>query len=181
MLITLLHAGAGAALAAWASAHAGSLSASVAPAEFWPAVVGTASAMALLGGVLSRWALPASPARLRWDGQGWQLLAGSRLPPPTGTAQPVAATGQPLSGAPQPLRRVVVSLDLGGWLLLHLLPANANANAKANVNGAGQAGRGVWRVASARGAGAAWHGLRVALLAHAGAAAPAAAPTDRPS
>ena len=157
MVITLLHAGAGAALAAWALAHAATLSAAVAPAEFWPAVVGGASAMALLGWVLARRALPASPARLRWDGQVWHLLQGSQLP----------------GSAPLRLRRVVVSLDLGGWLLLHLLPDNANAN------GAVRAGRAEWRVASARRAGAAWHGLRVALLAHAGEAAPAPPRADR--
>lgn len=157
MLITLLHAVAGAALAAWASAHAGSLSAAVAPTEFWPAVVGAASAMAMLGWVLARRALPGSPARLRWDGQAWQLLTG-RQPPPISAAQP--------------LRRVVVALDLGGWLLLHLLPAAGN--------GVRRPGRGEWRVASAHSAGAAWHGLRVALLAHAGEPALAAPPrTDR--
>jgi len=148
MVITLLHAGAGAVLAAWALSHDATLSAAVAPAEFWPAVVGGASAMALLGWVLARRALPAHPARLRWDGQAWHLVQGS----------------QPPIGNPQPLRRVVVSLDLGGWLLLHLLPVAAKA--------AGRAGRGEWRVASARRAGPAWHGLRVALLAHAGEAAP---------
>jgi hypothetical protein len=58
----------------------------------------------------------------------------------------------------RPLARLVVALDLGTWVLLKLHPAG---------------GRGFWRVASAAGAQAAWHGLRVALAAHAGAAQPA--------
>ena len=57
-----------------------------------------------------------------------------------------------------PLQRLVVAMDLGLWLLLRLHPAGGN--------------RPVWRAVSARSAGNAWHGLRVALSAHAGAAAP---------
>ena len=56
-----------------------------------------------------------------------------------------------------PLARLEVNLDLGNWALLRLHP------------GAGQ--RPFWRIASARAAGNSWHGLRVALAAHAGAAA----------
>ena len=58
----------------------------------------------------------------------------------------------------RPLARLEVTLDLGMWVLLRLHPADG--------------GRPLWRVASRRGAGAAWHGLRVALMAHAGAAVP---------
>ncbi|MDO9284298.1 MAG: hypothetical protein Q7U26_05325 [Aquabacterium sp.] len=62
-----------------------------------------------------------------------------------------------------PLARLEVSLDLGVWALLRLHPADGT--------------RPSWRVASRRGAGAAWHGLRVALAAHAGAPVPT--PADR--
>jgi hypothetical protein len=65
-----------------------------------------------------------------------------------------------------PLGRLEVSLDLGVWVLLRLHPANG--------------ARPMWRVASQRAAGGAWHGLRVALAAHAGAAAADAAVRDRP-
>jgi hypothetical protein len=57
-------------------------------------------------------------------------------------------------GADRPLHRVVVALDLGVWLLLQLHPADGD--------------RPVWRVASAPAAQGAWHGLRLALAAHAG-------------
>ena len=53
------------------------------------------------------------------------------------------------------LARVDVALDLGTWMLLRLHPADGGAPQ--------------WRVASARGAGGAWHGLRLALANHAGA------------
>jgi hypothetical protein len=53
----------------------------------------------------------------------------------------------------------VVALDLGAWVLLRLHLAGGGVG---------------WRVASATSAQASWHGLRVALAAHAGAA-PAAA------
>ena len=55
-----------------------------------------------------------------------------------------------------PLGRVVVAIDLGVWVLLCLHPATS-----------GPPG---WRVASARTAQGGWHGLRLALAAHAGAA-----------
>ncbi|MDH4393925.1 MAG: hypothetical protein QE285_21190 [Aquabacterium sp.] len=59
----------------------------------------------------------------------------------------------------QPLARLVVAIDLGTWVLLQLHPAK---------------GRACWRVASIGSAQASWHGLRVALAAHAGAARPGA-------
>ena len=59
------------------------------------------------------------------------------------------------SGHSLPLARVVVALDLGTWVLLRLHPADGTAP--------------LWRAASACGAGGAWHGLRLALAAHAGA------------
>lgn len=56
------------------------------------------------------------------------------------------------------LSRLVVALDLGHWVLLKLAAAEGSST--------------LWRVASARSCGADWHGLRVALQAHAGAARP---------
>ena len=147
MMIIMLHAGCGAALAAWALAHAGGLAVTAAPLLSWLLAAAATLLMALVGAVLARRALPAGPARLRWDGLAWQLLSNE---------PPVAA----------PLRRVVVALDLGGWLLLHLHPAGGAAA--------------VWRMASAGSVGAAWHSLRVALQAHAGEPA-AAAPNGDPS
>jgi hypothetical protein len=55
----------------------------------------------------------------------------------------------------QPLQRLVVALDLGIWVLLRLHPVH---------------GRTAWRVSGAGSARTAWHGLRLALAAHAGAA-----------
>ena len=55
-----------------------------------------------------------------------------------------------------PVLRLVVALDLGIWVLLQLQTAG---------------GRRLWCVASAASAQAQWHGLRVALAAHAGAPA----------
>lgn len=63
------------------------------------------------------------------------------------------------------LGRLEVSLDLGVWVLLRLHPADG--------------ARPSWRVASQRAAPADWHGLRVALGAHAGAAEPTAVDQDR--
>jgi hypothetical protein len=60
----------------------------------------------------------------------------------------------------QPMQQLVVALDLGIWVLLQLHPVH---------------GRPAWRVASVRGAEGQWHGLRVALAAHAGLAADAGA------
>ncbi len=133
MLIILLHALAGAVLAAWLALHAELHGA-------WSvlaAVVTAATLMAVLGHWLAGRALPLQPGRLRWDGQVWSCI-----------------------GAPDiPLQRLVVALDLGLWVLLHLHPADG--------------GHRLWRVASARGARSSWHGLRLALATHAGAAAPA--------
>ncbi|MBL8350051.1 MAG: hypothetical protein JNL87_07015 [Burkholderiaceae bacterium] len=56
--------------------------------------------------------------------------------------------------------RLVVALDLGHWVLLELAAAEGRST--------------LWRVARARSCGADWHGLRVALQAHAGDAQPRA-------
>jgi hypothetical protein len=70
-----------------------------------------------------------------------------------------ALRGAPNGSRPDvPLRAVTVAIDLGSWVLLRLQP----------TIGIGS----VWRIASAGGAAASWHGLRLALRAHAGAAAP---------
>ena len=134
MLIALLHAATGTALASW-----GLLQAEIGFGP--PALAGLAALallMACLGLALARRALPAAAGRLRWDGQCWRWLS---------TAEP----DRP------PLARLEVSLDLGHWALLRLHP--------------GPDQRPFWRVASARAADHDWHGLRVALAAHAGAAA----------
>ena len=135
MLITVLHALAGAVLAAWLALH-------VVLQPGWPvllAVLGAGGLMAALGAGLAQRALPRLPGHLRWDGQRWFGVG---------------------VGAPaMPLQRLVVALDLGLWVLLQMHPADG--------------GHPVWRVASARGSATSWHGLRVALAAHAGAAATA--------
>jgi len=134
MMIVLLHAGAGIALASW-----GLLQVEI--GFGLPALAGVAALALLMAGLglaLARRALPAAAGRLRWDGQTWCWLGSN-------------AANQP------PLAQLEVSLDLGHWALLRLHPDAG--------------GRPFWRVASARAAGNSWHGLRVALAAHAGAAA----------
>lgn len=103
-----------------------------------PWIAGLAGALGLgaVGFCLARRALPAVPGRLSWDGTAWSWRS--------------EGSGEGLA----PLQRVLVSLDLGAWLLLQGVPAGG-----APLR---------WGVASARGVGAAWHGLRVALQAHAG-------------
>jgi len=82
-------------------------------------------------------------------------LARRALPPAPGHLRwDGQAWSCQLGAQAQPLQRLVVALDLGIWALLQLHPAG---------------GRPAWRVASARSAPAQWHGLRVALAAHAGA------------
>lgn len=97
MLIILLHAGAGSALALWAGAHA-ELGFSIATLT---GIFFAGAAMAVLGAHLARRALPADAGRLRWDGQGWCWLGPTEVP----------------------LARLDVSIDLGVWALLRLHPA----------------------------------------------------------
>ena len=153
MLITLLHAGAGAAFSVWAAAHAEAL----AGASFagLPWLMGSAGALGLglVGFWLARQALPAEPARLRWDGSTWQLCR------PLRSELRGAGRSELRDDGLVPLQRVVVAMDLGAWMLLQLVPADAKRSTQ----------RSGWRVASAQGVGGAWHGLRVALQAHAGA------------
>jgi len=84
------------------------------------------------------------------------VLARRALPPQPGRLRWDGTTWH-LTGphTDQPLQRLVVALDLGIWVLLRLHPAPAAAP--------------LWRTACVRGAPAAWHALRVALAAHAGA------------
>ncbi len=63
-----------------------------------------------------------------------------------------------LSGQPQRIDRLQIQLDFGTWVLLRW-------------HAEGQR-RATWAALRAADAGAAWHGLRVALAAHAGAPAP---------
>ncbi len=99
-----------------------------------------AGLMAVLGAALARHTLPRMAGRLRWDGQGWCHVEQADAP----------------LASMVPLVRLVVALDLGVWVLLRLHPATGGAVR--------------WRCASARGAQSSWHGLRLALAAHAGAA-----------
>jgi hypothetical protein len=135
MLMVLLHALAGGVCAAWLGLHAGWQR-----PGWWLATLGVAAALGVLGAVLARRVLPATPGRLRWTGAQWALhMPGQELP----------------------LQRVVVAIDVGGWMLLRL-----QGQDRPFV---------VWRVAAARSARGGWHGLRVALVAHAGGV------TERPA
>ena len=143
VLISLLHALTGAAIAAWAQGHF-DVTSSV-QGLIVAIVAGVAAAW--LGAGLARLALPANAQCLRWDGQVWSLV----LRAPGGGV-----------GAEIAVERLVVAIDLGPWLLLR---AHAVA------------GGSRWQVARASCVGAAWHGLRVALKAHAGSAQ--SSPDDR--
>ena len=128
---------------------------------------------ALAGGNLAAWALAHGGRGLSLISVVWVLLAalllaavggwlGRRvLPPQAGQLRWDGQVWQCDGSSPLPLARVVVAIDAGVWVLLRLFPADG--------------GVAVWRVASARGAGNAWHGLRVALASHAGAAQDGAA------
>jgi len=136
MLITALHAGAGAFVSVWAVAHVEAAAAHLSAALPWFAGLAGGLALGAVGVCLARRALPGGSSWLNWDGAVWHWR-GER--PDEGLA---------------PLQRVVVALDLNAWVLLQLVPAGGSPPR--------------WQVASARGVGAAWHGLRVALQAHAG-------------
>lgn len=113
----------------------------------WIAAAALVAATAWLGAVLARSALPGNALWLRWDAQVWTLVLR-----PSGN----------YSGAELVLTRLEVALDLGSWLLLRIHPAAGGVR---------------WQVARASSVGSAWHGLRVALMAHAGS--PATSPADR--
>lgn len=135
MLITGLHAAAGAALAVWLAAHAAVGAVAGLAGLHWLCGLVGAVVLGAVGCWWARWALPEGPARLCWDGTAWQCRTDRLVP----------------------LRRVVVALDLGAWMLLHLAPTDGSQPR--------------WQVVSAAGVGTAWHRLRVALQAHAGDAA----------
>ena len=99
-----------------------------------------AAAAGAVGVWQARYALPADGAYLGWDGQRWAL------------GQHPSASGK-TALAETPLAAVVVAIDLGAWLLLCLYPATGPRR---------------WQAAHAGAAGADWHGLRLALQAHAG-------------
>ena len=113
----------------------------------WAILLLTAVAAGALGFWQARFALPADGAYLGWDGTGWAL---GRHPAAGGNTAP----------ADTPLAAVVVAIDLGAWLLLCLHPATGPCR---------------WQAANAGAAGADWHGLRLALQAHAGRRTPATA------
>ena len=136
MLITALHAGAGAFVSVWAAAHVAAAAGHLSAWLLWFAGLAGALGLGAVGVCLARRTLPGGSSRLSWDGAVWQWR-GQR--PDEGLA---------------PLQSVVVALDLGAWVLLQLVPAGGSPPR--------------WQVASARCVGAAWHGLRVALQAHAG-------------
>ena len=110
------------------------------PGAAWATVALAAAAAGAVGAWQARQALPADGAYLGWDGAGWAL------------GQHPAAGGK-TALAETPLAAVVVAIDLGAWLLLCLHPATGPRR---------------WQAARAGAAGADWHGLRLALQAHAG-------------
>ena len=104
VLISLLHALTGVAVAAWAE---GLLEVTSSVQGMIVAVVaGVASA--LLGAGLARLALPGNAQCLRWDGQAWSLVLRA----------PVGGLGVEIAVA-----HLVVSIDLGPWLLLRAYAA----------------------------------------------------------
>ena len=153
MLISGLYATSGAALAAWALAQTALAQPALAQPALapqgvaWAILLLAAAAAGALGVWQARFALPADGAYLGWDGVGWAL----GLHPAAGGNTVPAET---------PLAAVVVAIDLGAWLLLCLHPATGPCR---------------WQAANARAAGADWHGLRLALQAHAGRRTPATA------
>ncbi len=150
LVIALLHAVTGAALAVWVLGHLeyGNTRVVVLAVLLGALVAG------LFGAGLARKVLPRERSCLRWDGQAWLLL----VPAKAGGRAAVHGTmpaSLPLAMHEVPLNAVGISLDLGTWVLLRLQAA---------------AGGYRWCMASANSAGQTWHGLRVALRAHAGAA-----------
>ena len=150
VLIAGLYALAGAALGAGLSAHLQAhLSLPLGPGWRWAAAAVGAVLMAGAGAWLAQRALPGDGEHLRWDASTWTLALRPDRPDAGGLSE-------------QAVVRVDVALDLGAWLLLRLKLGN---------------GQRCWQPVRARTVGPAWHGLRVALRAHAGpAGVPAAAP-----
>ena len=127
------------ALAALGAAAAASLVAWLAALGSAPVgLVGALALVAGLAGALPGWRWRPAAAQLRWDGAGWSLL-------PAGSAAPLAG-------------RVVVAVDLDGWLLLRFDGAALRR----------------WLPLSRRAHRTAWHGLRCALQARRAEADPLA-------
>lgn len=128
----------------WRGALLGLAVAATAAVTLWWATAGVpaaAGASVLLGTLLlSGWLLRAEwrrpPCVLRWDGQCWHW----------GT--PGAPAARHGSG------RVVVTLDLGSWMLLRLVPDGADRRRRA---------RAAWLPVQARGLEPHWHALRCAV------------------
>ena len=114
----------------------------------WPPLLLATPLAAMLGWWVACGLLPRQPRRLGWSGQCWQLRTGL-------AAGGVASSAQ---ASPVPLRQLDLQLDAGGWLLLRWQQADGR-----------HAG---WGIARAAAAGSGWHGLRIALQAHAGAPQP---------
>ena len=102
-----------------------------------------------LGCWLGWWAVAPMRGLLRWDGQGW--WHGSD------------------AGAAHPLHSVDLMMDLGGWMLLRAQAEPVPRRLRP----------GRWCGIGHRDAGAAWHGLRLAL--YHGTGAPAAVAPDQAS
>ncbi|NRF66838.1 hypothetical protein HLB44_07575 [Aquincola sp. S2] len=105
----------------------------------WPPGL-AASMSGLFGAVAGPWLLRPMRGRLRWDGAGWSHLREQ---------------GDAIS-----LQAVSLQIDLGNWLLLRVTPAlSASGERPWLVRRRAAA----WCGVSCRDAGAAWHGLRLAL------------------
>lgn len=127
------------ALAALGAAAAASLAAWL--AALGSAPIGLAGGLAFMAGIAGAapgWRWRPAAAQLRWDGEGWSLLAA-------GSTAPVAG-------------RVVVAVDLDGWLLLRFDGASGRR----------------WLPLSRRAHRPAWHALRCALQARRAEADPLA-------
>ncbi|WP_170130658.1 hypothetical protein [Sphaerotilus hippei] len=129
MLQILLLLGSAAALLAWAAMpHRGHI--------LKPIVLGVAL-LGWLGCAWSWWRRPPLQGRLRWDGQDWWLRLQSD-PADSG-----------------PCARLVVTIDLGRWMLLRLrTQASTLPHARATT---------WWLPMSAAALGDAWHPLRCAV------------------
>jgi hypothetical protein len=148
VLIVSMHILSALALAVWAALQTGLARSSIA----WLASVAWIAAAAVFGIWQARRALAADGQHLIWDGASWALTTRARRS--GGALAGGTGTGGSMRTA---IDRVVMTLDLGAWVLLRL-----------------QAGAGGsrWQVVRARSAGSAWQALRLALLTEARLAGP---------
>ena len=145
VVISSVHVLAAVVVVVWAGLHAG-LDGSV-PA--WMAGLVWTAAVAAVGSLQARRALPADGNTLVWDGAGWALT--------TRASRGGALAGITGAEVRVQIMQVVIALDLGAWMLLRLQAETGGSR---------------WQVVRAACAGPAWHGLRLALLTQAGPAAP---------